>query len=199
MIYWNLTINALYYTNSSHYMTPHQRCTMTYCWSKLCQENPIGTSKRIILTELKVALEYEIVSHLKSNLTELYEKQDEEYYGDKMGDLAQLAVDGYLSWTRDAQEAVSSLLTDTAWEVWKMKLNSVQPCAGNNSTCSGNNSTNSGNKGTNAKPITRAEYQSWRNTRLHFEYWVSRPNFAPSFMYRAWGDWELACIWNCNS
>ena len=81
--------------------------------------------------------------------------------------LTKMGVNAFLSWTDDAQEAVSSLLTDTALEVWKMKLNSVQPCAGNNSTCSGNNSTNSGknstnsgNKGTNAKPITRAEYQS---------------------------------------
>lgn len=62
------------------------------------------------MTELKVALEYEI---------------DEEYYGDKMGDLAQLAVDGYLSWTRDAQEAVSSLLTDTAWEAIKGQMPSL--------------------------------------------------------------------------
>ena len=111
------------------------------------------------MTELKVALEYEIVSRLKSNLTELYGKQDEKYYGDKIGDLAELAVDGYLSWTHDAQEAVSSLLTETAWEVWKIKLNSAiqaitQPVQAKT------RSTNSGNKGTNAKPITRAEYQS---------------------------------------
>ena len=51
-----------------------------------------------------------------------------------MGDLAQLAVDGYLSWTRDAQEAVSSLLTGTALEVWKMKISLAQPCSGNIST-----------------------------------------------------------------
>ena len=88
------------------------------------------------------------------------DKQDDKNYGDKMGASAKMGVDTFLWWTDDAQEAVSGLLKDTAWEVWKMKLNSVQPCAGNNSTCSGNNSTNSGNKGTNAKPITRAEYQS---------------------------------------
>ena len=59
-----------------------------------------------------------------------------------MGNFAELAVDGYLYWTHDAQEAVSSLLTDTALEVWKMKLSSAQPSSGNNSTCSGNNSIN---------------------------------------------------------
>ena len=62
-----------------------------------------------------------------------------------MRTLAQLAVNGYLSWTHDAQGAVSSLLTDTAWEVWKIKLSSVQPCSDNNSTCSGNISNSSGN------------------------------------------------------
>ena len=116
-------------------ITSHRKKCHNSFLIKSCQENPIGTRKRVILTELKVALEYEIVSHLKSNLTELYEKQDEEYYGDKIGELAQLAVDGYLSWSDDAQEAVSSLQTDTAWEVWKMKLNSVQPCAGNKTRC----------------------------------------------------------------
>ena len=49
--------------------------------------------------------------------------------------LAQLAVDTYLLWTHDAQGAVSSLLTETALEVRKMKLSLAQPCSGNNSTC----------------------------------------------------------------
>merc|ERR1719495_2174550 len=48
---------------------------------KLNLENPIGTRKRVILTELKVALEYEI---------------DEQDYGDKMGESAKMGVNGYL-------------------------------------------------------------------------------------------------------
>ena len=70
------------------------------------------------------------------------DKQDEENYGDKMEALAKMGVNAFLSWTDDAQEAVSSLLTETAWEVWKIKLNSAEPCSGNNSNSSGNNSIN---------------------------------------------------------
>ena len=70
------------------------------------------------------------------------DKQDEQDYGDKMGESAKMGVNGYLWWTDDAQEAVSSLLTENAWEVWKIKLNSAEPCSGKNSTRSGNNSIN---------------------------------------------------------
>ena len=70
------------------------------------------------------------------------DKQDEQDYGDKMGESAKMGVNGYLWWTDDAQEAVSGLLKDTAWEVWKMKLSSAQLCSGNYSTSSGNNSIN---------------------------------------------------------
>ena len=63
------------------------------------------------------------------------DKQDEENYGDKMEALAKMGVNAFLSWTDDAQEAVSSLLTETALEVRKMKLSLAQPCSGNNSTC----------------------------------------------------------------
>ena len=70
------------------------------------------------------------------------DKQDEENYGYKMGALAKMGVNAFLSWTDDAQGAVSSLLTENAWEVWKIKLNSAEPCSGKNSTRSGNNSIN---------------------------------------------------------
>ena len=48
------------------------------------------------------------------------DKQDEQDYGDKMGESAKMGVNGYLWWTDDAQEAVNSLLTGTALEVWKI-------------------------------------------------------------------------------
>ena len=70
------------------------------------------------------------------------DKQDEQDYGDKMGESAKMGVNGYLWWTDDAQEAVNSLLTGTALEVWKMKISLAEPCSGNISTSSGNNSIN---------------------------------------------------------
>ena len=177
MIYWNLTINALYFIHSSHYMTPHQKYTIAYHWSKFCQENPIGTSKRIVLTELKVALEYEIVSHLKSYLTEFYENRTKNIMEIKWEILR-----NWLWMVTFIGLMMLKRLWVVCWQTlhWRFgKWNSAQLNllqAITQPVQAITRSTNSGNKGTNAKPITRAEYQSWRNTRLHFKYWVSHHN-----------------------
>ena len=50
--------------HAMHYV--HKKICHSPFLIKSCQENPIGTSLRVILTELKVVLEYEIVSYLKA-------------------------------------------------------------------------------------------------------------------------------------